>query len=152
MLQDSGRLIARSRPLASSVRVLGIAPAPGTQDAPPAAAAAAGVDDAGRLSDAYDDSDFYQHLLNQLLASGGAAGAEAAAGGVGAAGGVAGLKPYARRVRPNVDRRATKARRMKFTAIPKLVAFAAPAPFVVPPELAVDVDTVVASLFRAGGE
>ena len=99
-----------------------------------------------RFADAYDDSDFYQHLLRELLASSSSSGAAGSGNGSSVL-----LKPYERRVRPNVDRRASKARRMKFLPLPKLVAFAAPAPFVVPPELSVDVDTVVASLFRAGG-
>ena len=135
--QDADRLVARTRPLASSVHVLGL-PAP-----PPPAADTAGAEE--RCADAFDDGEFYQHLLRELLAS------NSGAGGGASAATPAGVKPYERRVRPNVDRRASKARRMKFVPLPKLVAFAAPAPYVVPPELAVDVDTIVASLFRAVG-
>ena len=66
-------------------------------------------------------------------------------GGVGP-GGVA--KAHPRAQRPGVDRRATKGRRLQFAVQPKLVAFVAPAPYGVPPELAFDLDTLVASLFQ----
>lgn len=139
--------MARSRPLASSVHVLGLPPAAGG-----AAEGAAGEAEEGggqRCAEAYEDADFYQLLLKELLASSGSSGGGGGIAGDAAAA-AAGLKPYERRTRPNVDRRASKARRLKYAPLPKLVAFAAPAPFVVPPEMAVDIDTVVASLFRAG--
>ena len=51
--------------------------------------------------------------------------------------------------RAGVDRKASKSRKLKFVVHPKLVGFAAPAPYVVPPEMAFDLDTVVASVFRS---
>ena len=48
-----------------------------------------------------------------------------------------------------MDRRASKGRKLKYKPIPALVNFAAPAPYVVPPDRHIDLDTLVASLFKS---
>lgn len=139
MASDRARLVERCRPSASSIRVLGL-------EKPQAQAQGSGSEE--RFAEAYDDGDFYASLLKEFVSSSSSGtGAASALAGVGS-GALLG-KGYARKVREGIDRRATKGRRLKFTVQPKLVAFMAPAPYVVPPELAFDIDTLVASLFRS---
>ena len=96
----------------------------------------------------YDDGEFFAALVRDA-----AAATPLTADGRGAAAITApALNPkagYTHTTRAGVDRHASKARRMKYVVHPKLVAFAAAAPYAVPPDLLFDLDTVVASLFKA---
>jgi hypothetical protein len=158
-MADAQLVATRAHPRRESLRVLGVAAA---------AAAAAGAGAAQLYEEAYDDGETYQTFLKEYLAT---ASATAASGGGALAGGRAGVNTgslmaeaatlgmtaselagalkHRRVTREGVDRRSTKGRKMKFVVHPKLVAFVAPAPYVVPPDMAFDLDTIVASLFKA---
>jgi protein AATF/BFR2 len=90
--------------------------------------------------EAYDDTPFYVTLLKDLTSSGSAE----VAGGAHAvvSHGKAGMK----RVTRDVDRRASKGRKLRYVTVEKLVAFLAPRSRANPP---VDIDTVLASLFQS---
>ena len=150
MSGDKGRLLARTRPLAATVRVLGSNAQPSDITKEEGGGeGSSGTSTAARYADAFDDADFYASLLKEYVASASSGGLSGGASGNALAAGQALIKKnLPRRVREGIDRRATKGRRLKFTVQPKLVAFMAPAPYVVPPELAYDIDTIVSSLFK----
>lgn len=135
VMADDDRLISRSRPPAAGLAVV----------AQPSASTDPRFAVNGYYVEGFDDSEFYQQLLREYVAS---TAAEA--------GGVAGSHDFAALItkhkskkREGVDRRATKGRKLKYVAHPKLVSFMAPVPYVVPPELSYDLDTIVASLFKS---
>jgi protein AATF/BFR2 len=149
---DRERLLARTRLPRAAVHVLGAAPpaaaasAPSSAEAGGAATENAATEAAAELDPhTYDDGDLYQSLLKEYVAAAGAASAAGAGGDAGGKGG-RGLK---RSVRAGVDRRASKARKIRFVVHPKLVNFMAPAPYVVPPEAALDMDVILASMFKS---
>ena len=115
----------------------------------------------------YDDSAFYQGLLKDFVAQAAAAteasasaahGALAATAGrglSGAAGDVSAFKAGYAHVQRDVDRRASKGRRIRYVVHPKLTGFMAPEPFVTPvvpgtdgERYVVDVDVLRRSLFQ----
>lgn len=131
ILRDKDRIIARSRPRQEGVRVL-CQPRQQTLD--------------DYFMEGYDDQDFYQQLLREFVASSSASHG----GDAGASEKLIGMPiKHSSKKRSDVDRRATKGRRIKYVVHPKLVNFVAPAPYVVPPDLSFDLDTVVASLFKS---
>jgi len=166
---DKDRLLGRTRPvLTETNRPLGVAPAAadvnvlfsaaGDAPAPSSTSATAAAAVAEHV---FDDSDFYAQLLREYVqTSAAAASASAAAGGgagsgrlatdlLASAGLDAALLKHKSVKRAGIDRRATKGRRIKYAVHPKLVSFMAAAPYVVPPDMAFDLDTVVASLFKS---
>lgn len=162
ILKDRQRLLARTRLPLESVSLLGAkmpstaaagaagAAAGGSAPAPPPSAANPLVDEAGLYAEAYDDSELFQRLLRDYAASSSAAAAAGAGASTAAAAGLAAFQKQLKSVkREGVDRKASKGRRMKYTVHPKLVSFTAAAPFVVPPEMALDLDTIIASLFKS---
>ena len=136
--------------------------------------AAGEAEAAAPLPQLYDDSDFFALLLKDFSAGGSSSGSGLSVSGPGGAPSsstatallaalasangasssssgvdVSGKAGYSHTSRPGVDRKASKARRLRYVVHPKLVGFVAPAPYVVPPEMTFDLDTVVASLFRS---
>jgi len=120
-------------------------------------------------SEIYDDSDFYQGLLKDFVLQAAAADSGVAAGGPvsgllantagrgisGAGGDVSAFKAGYKRVSRDVDRRASKGRRIRYVIHPKLTGFMAPEPLNPPPipgtdgeHYQVDVDVLVRSLFQ----
>eukprot|EP00878_Enallax_costatus_P022260 GHUV01023604.1.p1 GENE.GHUV01023604.1~~GHUV01023604.1.p1 ORF type:complete len:138 (+),score=80.09 GHUV01023604.1:702-1115(+) len=107
-----------------------LAPRPLGQPAAAAAASASGdSEDEGRAAAAgdrdpetYDEGDFYQQLLKELIdsAPGGNLGAQLAA-----------ARPAKRR--KVVDRRASKGRKLRYHTLDKLVGFMAPTQLTTPP-------------------
>ncbi|KXZ45036.1 hypothetical protein GPECTOR_59g644 [Gonium pectorale] len=83
------------------------------------AADAAGLEEEDRDPETYDDSEFYQQLLKEFLDKG-LTGATAAA-------------PKAAKKRKQVDRRASKGRKLRYQVQDKLVAFMAPVDLQPPP-------------------
>jgi Apoptosis-antagonizing transcription factor, C-terminal/Apoptosis antagonizing transcription factor len=166
---DRTRLVTRTRPTAETVKPLGVPSS--------TLASAANNGESSLLEHCYDDSgDFYQALLKELLAtttpsswllsssssSSSASAASNKANGAetsslaallgGDANAAAALLAKAQRkrvTRVGIDRRATKGRRLKFIVMPKLVGFMAPTPYVVAPDRAMDLDTLVNSLFKS---
>lgn len=139
VLQDRERLVARTRPARGAVRVL--------CQSTPSTNATAQPEDSSRDDELYEDSELYQALLKEYvsLAGGGGGTGIAGSGSAGRAGGNGYLKHTSR---DGVDRRASKARRLRYVVHPKLVNFMAPAPYVVPPDAALDIDVILASLFQ----
>lgn len=136
LVDDRERLRARSHLPHGAVRHMGEA----AQDA----AAAPPAPDL----ETYDDGELYAALLKDYV-SAASARQQARDGAIASAAAVAGGKAgYKHSRRDGVDRKASKGRKLRYVVHPKLVAFAAPTPFQVPPELAYDVDLLVASLFR----
>jgi len=112
----------------------------------------------------YDDADLFAALLRDLVATAAAGGAAADSARLGAAlahsdavaaalldaqRAQAASRAAAAAARPAVDRRATKGRVLKYKPIPALVHFAAPTPYVVPPDKHIDLDLLIASLFKS---
>ncbi|RYG53643.1 hypothetical protein EON66_08225 [archaeon] len=122
IMADRERLLARTRPKAEAVAVLGQARSEQAGD------------------HVFDDSDFYQVLLREFVSISASSAATQAAGGI---------RSYASKKREGVDHRASKGRKLKYVTHPKLVNFVAPRPYVVPPDMSYDLDTVVASLFKS---
>jgi len=85
---------------------------------PAPAAGAEGERDEG----VYNDAQFYEELLKELLEAGG----EAAGGGLARA-------ARGARVRKEVDRRASKGRKLRYTVLDKLVNFSVKVPLELPP-------------------
>lgn len=92
--------------------------------------------------EAYDDTALYHALLKDLTSSAEAAGHGAAVHESSGRGHKAGM----RRVVRQVDRKASKGRRIRYTAFEELVSFVVPVPRVNAP---VEADTVLASLFQS---
>ncbi|KAF8069648.1 bfr2 [Scenedesmus sp. PABB004] len=114
LMRDQRKLVARSQLPAQ------VAPRPLGQPARGAGADGAGAD-GERDPETYDEGDFYQQLLKELL--------ESAPGG--APGALAGARPAKRR--KLVDRRASKGRKLRFEVMDKLVGFMAPVELAPPP-------------------
>ena len=133
-----------------------------------AAPDARGAETAAWRFEIYDDSDFYQGLLKDFVLQAASAGAGAGAGsgngtlantagrGISGAGGdVSAFKAGYKRVSRDVDRRASKGRRIRYVIHPKLTGFMAPEPLNPPlipgtdgEHYQVDVDVLVRSLFQ----
>jgi len=96
---------------------------------PPPPAAADG-DQEERDLEVYEDGEFYAQLLKELVEAGGEAGVVA---------------PRAAKTRKEVDRRASKGRKLRYTVMPKLVNFVA-APLA-PPELPPQAEQLLARLW-----
>ena len=89
----------------------------------------------------YDDRAFYSVLLKTFISnSAGSSGSESMRGED-----IAMLRKY-RQSRANVDRKASKGRKLRYVVHPKLLNFAFPVPKAAPE---VDVDRLFSSLFRA---
>ncbi|GFR52680.1 hypothetical protein Agub_g15306, partial [Astrephomene gubernaculifera] len=99
------------------------------------ASVAADVVEEERDGETYDDSEFYQQLLKEFLDKGIAQGAAAGA-------------PKAAKKRKQVDRRASKGRKLRYHVQEKLVAFMAPVDFE-PPSFAAN---LFANLFGHAGK
>lgn len=139
VLADSNRMLSRTRMKVGAVKTL-------CQPSAAPNAAPAGQDQAQQLDiESYDDSDFYAALLKEFV-SVSSANSAAASKSDGAINSKAG---YKHTHRSDVDRRASKSRRLRYVVHPKIAHFAAPAPYVVPPEMAIDLDTLLASLFKS---
>jgi protein AATF/BFR2 len=93
-------------------------------------------------TEAYDDTALYHALLKDLTSSAEAAGHGASVQETTGRGHKAGM----RRVTRQVDRKASKGRRIRYTTIEEIVSFVAPVPRVNAP---VEADTVLASLFQS---
>lgn len=133
------KLVRRVRAKANSIRVFGESEASNSQN---------DNDDSLKVDDeTFQDGEFYATLLKEYVD---AVGENGPSGGDGNQGGVINYKAgYAHTSRAGVDRRASKGRKIKYVVQPKLTHFCAPAPFVVPPEIAMDIDMVVESLFKS---
>jgi len=136
------KLVRRVRAKANSIRVFGESEASNSQR---------DNDDSLKVDDeSFQDGEFYATLLKEYVDAVGENGPSGGDGGSGNQGGVINYKAgYAHTCRAGVDRRASKGRKIKYVVQPKLTHFCAPAPFVVPPEMAVDVDMLVESLFKS---
>jgi protein AATF/BFR2 len=152
LMRDAPRLAARSAlPLSLAPRPLcspAAAAAPRQPQQPGADQAADGggqITAAGGVSardpETYDDGEFYQQLLKELLEA--APSSLAAANGSGADAALA--RPPKRR--KSVDRRASKGRKLRFQPVERLVGFCAPAPLDAPPFAA----QLFRNLFGGGG-
>ena len=127
----------RAHPRQGDVKVIGHA-----VDVTPTAASG---EDAGAVDEeAYDDTGLYHALLKDLTAAvtdasgrGSTVQASAAAGGH-----KAGMK----RVTRDVDRKASKGRRLRYTTLEPIVSFLAPRPRYDAP---VETDAILASLFQS---
>ena len=101
----------------------------------------------------YQDGEFYATLLKEYVDSVGENGPSGSNEGLtkqpGGSGVINYKAGYAHTSRAGVDRRASKGRKIKYVVQPKLTHFCAPAPFVVPPDMALDIDMVVESLFKS---
>jgi protein AATF/BFR2 len=153
VLADRVRVTSRTRMRSDAVRHLGETQQAGSGSSSSSGAGAGAGAGAGSSSSAeldaetYEDTDFYAALLKEFtssLAASGLASSSASAGG--ALGYKAG---YKHSTRDGVDRRASKSRRIRYVVHPKLAHFCAPSPYVVPPDMVLDLDTVVGSLFRS---
>ncbi len=126
---DEDRFIQRTRLRRMSQRSLGVAPLAGP---------AAGVDEdaearlarerAARVdSEVFDDNDYYTVLVQEVAAMGDAYGSDSGSAFLASRtqDAIANLR-RARMLSRNVDRRATKGRRLRFTPIPRLANFMAP--------------------------
>lgn len=135
-MENIERLISRTRLKKGAVQVIGqpsVAEDPTNEDS----------NEVEIDEETYDDADFYANLLKDYISlTASSEQANRSGGGINAKQG------YVRTTRKNVDRRASKARKLKFVVHPKLVNFCAPAPFIVPQEHAVDVDTLLKSLWQ----
>jgi protein AATF/BFR2 len=99
-----------------------------------------GISSDGRLEQVYDDAELYSKLLKDYVSANSVSKEDTLP---------VYHKPYVRKTREGIDRRATKGRRMKYVKYPKLVNFMAPVPFAVPPDLMFDIDVIVNSLFKS---
>jgi protein AATF/BFR2 len=150
LLRDGGRLVSRTQlpralaptplcspPAAAAAATAAAAAEEGTAaDGADAALEGAGPGDE-RDAETFDDGEFYQQLLKELIEAGGASGA--AAGG--------GLAARAPKRRKAVDRRASKGRKIRYHVVDKLVGFCAPVEAGLPPFAA----QLFGNLFGAGG-
>jgi protein AATF/BFR2 len=102
----------------------------------------------------FQDGEFYATLLKEYVDSAGENGTNEGEGSnlstSNSVGGVINYKAgYAHTSRAGVDRRASKGRKIKYVIQPKLTHFCAPSPFIVPPEMSLDIDKLVESLFKS---
>lgn len=112
--QDSARSRLRCAPPAGKHRVFGVDPEASEEGAAAAAAFDANI---------FDDRDFYSQLLREVLSGSGGAGG---AGGVGRELRSEGKKAAKRRAAAEVERRASKGRKIRYVAVEKLQNFVAP--------------------------
>ena len=124
MMADEARVIQRSQVLKAGTRVFGKADTP----------RAAEIVDGEQY---VDDALYTQMLRDFVTASGPAARAVASRS-------VSGAKKMKRTKKKNVDTRASKGRKLRYTVMDKLVSFAAPVDLPPPP---MNVDGLFASLF-----
>jgi len=139
LMRDAARLVARTqltralapRPLCAAAdpdhreesvadAVAGAADGAEDEAAAPTSTAAAAADT--RDPETFDDGEFYQQLLKELIEAGGVGGA-----------GTGGLVQRPPKRRKTVDRRASKGRKLRYHVHDKLVAFCAPVELVPPP-------------------
>ncbi|KAI8464900.1 MAG: apoptosis antagonizing transcription factor-domain-containing protein [Monoraphidium minutum] len=143
LMRDGPRLAARTqlpralapRPLCSVAADAAPDLEPATEDATTTAATATANGGGERDPETFDDGEFYQQLLKELLE----------AGAAGPAGAAAAARPPKRR--KAVDRRASKGRKLRYSVMDKLVGFCAPAELAPPPFAA----QLFGNLFGGGG-
>lgn len=138
LADDADRVVKRACPPAAKLALLGVTLPPSSS-----AGVTGLVTTDGYYLEAYDDSTSFSKYLRQVAR--GAPGED----GTSAATLASILLKHPSVKRAGVDKRATKGRRLKYVVHPKLVNFMAPAPFVVPPERAYDLDAIVGSLFKS---
>ena len=135
VLADADKVARRAAAPAASVRMVGCEPCTG--------ASRAGSDAAAWCEDVYDDTDFYQGLLREFVANATASGQADKAAGV--------VPAKHKSVKRDVDRRASKGRKIRYFVHDKMINFAAPTPLPPLPDDAapVNIDQLVSSLFKA---
>lgn len=135
VLADADKVVRRAAAPAASVRMVGCQPRTGVSRA--------ANDTAAWCEDVYDDTDFYQGLLREFVANATASGHADKAAGV--------VPAKHKSVKRDVDRRASKGRKIRYFVHDKMVNFAAPTPLPPLPDDAapVNIDQLVSSLFKA---
>jgi protein AATF/BFR2 len=89
------------------------------------------LEDGGRVAEVYEDADFYEQALKQFLETRGGFGSGAGSNR-GPSFGVNSVKPTNPKRRKQVDRRASKGRKLRYHVQTPLVNFCAPVDLEVP--------------------